>query len=154
MAIEKARAYLRQYGLEDRIIETQEESATVETAAAALGCEPGRIAKSLSFIQGEQPVLVIAEGTARVDNRKYKDEFGCKAKMIRPDEVEGLIGHEPGGVCPFGINENVRVFLDRSLQRYDVVYPAAGNDHSAVRLTIGELEKCSGYEKWVDVCKE
>ena len=154
MAIEKARAYLRTFGLEDRVIETEMESATVETAAAALGCEPGRIAKSLSFLQGDQPVLVLAEGTARVDNHKYKAEFGCKAKMIKPDQVQELIGHEPGGVCPFGVEENVKVYLDESLKHYDIVYPAAGNDHSAVRLTIEEFEKCSRFLKWVDVCKE
>ena len=154
MSFQKAKAHLEKFSLADRIIVPEHSSATVEAAAEAIGVEPGMIAKTLSFLCGEEPVLVIAEGTARVDNRKYKDTFSCKAKMIPADQVCELVGHEPGGVCPFGINEGVKVYLDESLHRYETVYPAAGDDHSAVRLSIPELEKCSGSIGWVDVCKE
>ncbi len=153
MAFERAKAYLESVGFGDRIIVPEQSSATVAEAAAALGCEPGMIAKTLSFLQGDQPVLILAEGMARIDNRKYRDRFGCKAKMIPAEEVEGLIGHAIGGVCPFGINEGVIVYLDESLKRHGTVYPAAGTDHSAVKLTIAELEKCCGGPEWVDVCK-
>ena len=153
MSLEKAKAHLESKGFADRIIIPEQSSATVEEAAAALGCTPGMIAKTLSFLQGEQPVLILAEGTARVDNRKYKDRFGCKAKMIPADRVEELIGHDVGGVCPFGIRDGVIVYLDESLKLHETVYPAAGSGHSAVRLSIEELEQCSGYSEWVDVCK-
>ncbi|MDO5133317.1 MAG: YbaK/EbsC family protein [Eubacteriales bacterium] len=153
MSFEKASEYLRKRGLEDRILRPEASSATVELAAAAIGVTPGEIAKTLSFITKEGPVLVIAEGTAKVDNRKYKDTFHTKAKMIGAQEVEALIGHAPGGVCPFGINEGVPVYMDESLRKYEVVYPAAGDDHSAVRLTVAELESASGAIGWVDVCK-
>ena len=153
MSFEKAKAHLARLGYEDRIITPEHSSATVAEAAEALGCEPGRIAKSLTFLTPDGPVMVLAEGMARIDNQKYKAVFGCKAKMIPGDCVLELTGHEPGGVCPFGADENVRVYLDESLKRFDVVYPAAGNDHSAVRLTIAELEHCSGSLGWVDVCK-
>jgi len=154
MSLEKAKKYLKDKGYEDHIIELEESSATVQLAAEALGVEPGMIAKTMSFLQGEQPVLILTEGTARVDNRKYKDTFHVKAKMIPFDEVEAVIGHAPGGVCPFGINEGIRVYLDESLKRYDTVYPAAGNDHSAVKLTIPELEAVADAAGWIDVCKE
>ena len=153
MSFEKATAYLKKLGLEDRIIVPETSSATVELAAAAIGVTPGEIAKTLSFLTKEGPVLVIAEGTARVDNRKFKDTFHIKAKMIPGDQVEDLVGHAPGGVCPFGIKENVPVFMDESLRKYEIVYPAAGDDHSAVKLTVEELEKVSGASGWVDVCK-
>ena len=153
MSLSKARAYLAGKGLEDRIIIPEESSATVELAAKALGTEPARIAKTMSFLQGEKTVLILAEGTARIDNRKYKDTFHCKAKMIPYEQVEELTGHAPGGVCPFGAKEGVQVFLDVSLKKFDVVYPAAGSDHSAVRITPRELEDCLQAE-WVDVCKE
>lgn len=153
MSFEKAAAYLKKLGLEDRIIVPETSSATVELAAAAIGATPGEIAKTLSFLTKEGPVLVIAEGTARVDNRKFKDTFHIKAKMIPGDQVEDLVGHAPGGVCPFGIKENVPVFMDESLRKYEIVYPAAGDDHSAVKLTVEELEKVSGASGWVDVCK-
>ncbi len=153
MSLEKAQVYLRSRGYEDRIILTEKSSATVELAAAALGCEPGMIAKSLSLMTREGPVMILAEGTARIDNRKFKDCFHEKARMIPFDEVEACTGHAPGGVCPFGANEDVRVFLDESLRKYETVYPAAGNDHSGVRLKVGELESCLGYPQWVDVCK-
>ena len=123
-------------------------------AAQALGVEPGMIAKTMSFLIGEEATLILTEGTARVDNRKYKDTFHMKAKMIPFEEVENWIGHAPGGVCPFGIKEGVKVYLDESLKQFDTVYPAAGNDHSAVKLTIAELEEVAGAVGWVDVCKE
>ncbi len=154
MSLEKAKNYLESKGFGDRVIVPERSSATVEAAAQALGCEPGMIAKTLSFLQGEQPVLILVEGMARIDNKKYKARFGCKAKMIPGDQVEALIGHDIGGVCPFGINEGVQVYLDESLKLHDTVYPAAGSDHSAVRLSIEDLEACSGYLEWVDVCKQ
>ena len=153
MSSVKASEYLRKKGMEDRIIRPETSSATVELAAAAIGVTPGEIAKTLSFMTKEGPVLVIAEGTAKVDNRKYKDTFHTKAKMLRPEEVEPLIGHAPGGVCPFGINEGVPVYMDESLKKYEIVYPAVGDDHSAVRLTVPELEEISGAKGWVNVCK-
>ena len=154
MAFEKAKTHLERFGLADRIIITEHSSATVTEAAAALGCEEAMIAKTLSFLQGEKPVLILADGLARIDNRKYKDRFGCKAKMIPAGLVEELVGHEIGGVCPFGVNEDVQVYLDESLRRHEVVYPAVGTDHSGVKLTITDLEKCSGFTDWVDVCKQ
>ena len=154
MSLEKAKAYLKSKGFLDHVIEPEVSTGTVAEAAAALGVEPGSIAKTLSFLQGEQPVLILAEGSAKIDNHKYKETFHCKAKMIPYDEVEHWIGHAPGGVCPFGINEGVEVYLDESLRRFETVYPAAGNDHSAVKLTIPELEAVAGAKGWVDVCKE
>ena len=154
MAFEKAKAYLEGFGLADRIIVTQHSSATVAEAALAIGCEEAMIAKTLSFLQGEKPVLILADGLARIDNRKYKDRFGCKAKMIPADQVEPLVGHDIGGVCPFGVNRDVVVYLDESLRKHEIVYPAVGTDHSGVRLTIPELERCSGFKEWVDVCKQ
>ena len=154
MAFEKAKAYLDGFGLTDRIIETEHSSATVAEAAEAIGCEEAMICKTLSFLQDEKPVLILADGIARIDNRKYKDRFGCKAKMIPADLVGPLVGHEIGGVCPFGANEGVTVYLDESLRKHEIVYPAVGNDHSGVKLTIPELEQCSGYTEWVDVCKQ
>ena len=154
MALEQAKKYLTEKGYADRIIELEESSATVQLAAEALGVEPGMIAKTMSFLQGEQPVLILTEVTARIDNRKYKDTFHIKAKMIPFEEVEEIIGHAPGGVCPFGVKEGIKVYLDESLKRFDTVYPAAGNDHSAVRLTIEDLENAVDSEGWIDVCKE
>ncbi len=153
MSLERATNYLREKGLEDHIIIPEHSSATVAEAAEALGCEPGMIAKTLSFLQGETPVLILAEGTARIDNAKYKARFSRKAKMIPSDQVESLIGHSVGGVCPFGVNENVVVYLDESLKLHETVYPAAGTDHSAVRLTIAELERACPGAEWVDVCR-
>ena len=154
MSLEIAKRYLEKKGYADHIIELEQSSATVALAAEALGVEEGMIAKTMSFLQNETAVLILAEGTARIDNRKYKDTFHTKAKMIPFDEVEQYIGHAPGGVCPFGIKEGVRVYLDESLKKFDEVYPAAGNDHSAVKLTIAELENACGNAEWVDVCKE
>ena len=138
MSLEKAKAYLAEKGYADHVIELEDSSATVQLAAQALGVEPGMIAKTMSFLIGEEAILILTEGTARVDNRKYKDTFHMKAKMIPFEEVEKWIGHAPGGVCPFGIKEGVKVYLDESLKQFDTVYPAAGNDHSAVKLTIAD----------------
>ena len=140
MSLEKAESYLKEAGFLDHVIELKESTATVALAAEALGVEPGMIAKTMSFLQGEQPVLILTEGTAKVDNRKYKDTFHVKAKMIPFEQVEEVTGHAPGGVCPFGIKDGIEVYLDESLKRFETVYPAAGDDHSAVRLTLPELE--------------
>ena len=153
MSVEKAKKYLEKRGYLDRVIEPDVSTATVELAAAAIGVEPGRICKSLSFLIDERPILILAEGMARVDNKKYKAQFGKKTKMIPREEVEGYIGHEAGGVCPFGVNENVEIYLDGSLKKWDVVYPAAGNANSAVRLTLDELQELVSARGWVDVCK-
>ncbi len=153
MAIDKVKAYFAQYGMEDRIMEMDKSSATVELAAQAVGCEPCRIAKTMSFLQGEEAVLIVTAGDAKVDNRKYKDCFHIKAKMIPFPEVEELTGHAPGGVCPFAVKEGVKVYLDDSLKRFDLVYPAAGSDNSAIGLSLPELEKYSGSLGWIDVCK-
>ena len=153
MSIERARAHLRKWNLEDRIQEFAVSSATVELAAAALNVEPARIAKTLSYMVDGSPVLVVAAGDIRVNNRKFKDAFHTKAKMLSPDRAEELTGHRVGGVCPFGVNpDTAKVCLDASLRRFDVVYPAAGTDNTAVRLTLDELEHATGGE-WVDVCK-
>ncbi|MBR2778965.1 MAG: YbaK/EbsC family protein [Firmicutes bacterium] len=153
MSIEIARAHLRGLGMEDRIRELEQSSATVELAAAAIGCEPGMIAKTLAFQQKDGPVLVLAAGDVRVDNKKYKAVFQEKAKMIPWDDVEEQIGHAPGGVCPFGVKPEVRVFLDESLKKYNVVYPAAGTDHSMAEMNLEELERCSGSLGWVLISK-
>ena len=154
MSVAKVEAYFRGTDMEGKIIIPEQSSATVELAAATLGTEPDRIAKTLSFLQGDKPVLILADGLSRIDNRKYKERFGCKAKMIPAELVEPLVGHEIGGVCPFGIREGVAVYLDESLRKHTLVYPAVGTDHSGVKLTIPELENCSGTLGWVDVCKQ
>ena len=153
MSIERARAHLARHGLEDRIKELTVSSATVALAAEALSCEPARIAKTLSFEQGEGAILVLAAGDARIDNPKFKAQFGVKARMLAADRVEPLIGHAIGGVCPFGINPGVPVYLDESLRAFDIVYPAAGNSASGVRLTVDELERASEHVGWVNVTK-
>ena len=153
MAIEKVRAYLAKYGIEDRIRELDVSSATVELAARAIGCEPCRIAKTLSFLVDGRAVLVVAAGDAKIDNPKYKAQFGTKAKMLTPEEAETMVGHAVGGVCPFGINEGVTVYLDESLTRFSTVYPACGSSNSVIELTLEELETYSGYVSWVNVCK-
>lgn len=153
MSIETVRNYLRERGLADRIIEFSQSSATVELAAAANHCEPARIAKTLSFAVGDECILIVAAGDAKIDNAKYKARFGTKAKMLAHDEVPVRVGHAVGGVCPFAIKEGVHVYLDQSLRRFETVFPAAGNAASAVRLTPDELERASEAEGWVDVCK-
>ena len=153
MSIERARAHLKKHGFEERIQEFTVSSATVALAAEALGCEPARIAKSLSFESRESAILVIAAGDARIDNAKFKQRFGMKAKMLSAEKVEPLIGHGVGGVCPFGVNAGVPVYLDESLKRFETVYPAAGTPSSAVHLSLSELERASEAVGWVDVCK-
>ncbi len=153
MAIERVKEYFKQYDMESRIIELTESSATVELAAQALGCEPARIAKSLSFMVNDRPVLVICAGDVKVDNANYKAKFETKAKMLTAEQAQTLIGHAVGGVCPFGINEGVTVYLDESLKRFTTVFPACGSANSAIELTIPEMEQYSGYVEWVDVCK-
>lgn len=153
MSIERAREYLKQYNMEDRILEFDVSSATVELAAQALHCEPKRIAKTLSFKVGEDAILIVAAGDAKVNNAKYKAQFGTKAKMLSSDEVETLVGHAVGGVCPFGINDGVKVYLDESLKRFETVFPACGSSNSAIEMTMDDLEQYSGCEQWVDVCK-
>lgn len=153
MSVDKVRGYLKQFGAQDRIVETDLSSATVELAAKALGCEGERIAKTLSFKTPEGVILVVAAGDAKVDNKKYKAKFGCKAAMLKADEVEECVGYAVGGVCPFGVKEGVKVYLDESLKRFETVFPAAGSSNSAIELTLPELENFSGAEEWVDVCK-
>ena len=153
MSIEKVKAYFEKYSMEDRVREFEVSSATVELAAQALHCEPCRIAKTLSFMVNDQPVLIVAAGDAKIDNSKYKAAFGTKAKMIPPDAVEDSIGHGIGGVCPFAVKDNVNVYLDESLKRFRTVFPACGSSNSAIELTIEELEKYSLYTAWINVCK-
>lgn len=153
MSIERVRAYFRQYGMEERIQEFEVSSATVALAAEALHCEPQRIAKSLSFMVEGHGILVVTAGDVKIDNAKYKAQFGTKAKMLSPQEVESFIGHAVGGVCPFMVNEGVDVYLDVSLKRFETIFPACGSSNSAIELTIPELEEYSGYLSWVDVCK-
>ena len=153
MAIEKVKEYFRQFGITNRIMEFEESSATVELAAAALSCQPARIAKTLSFMVSGQPILIVAAGDTKIDNPKYKAQFGTKAKMLSPEQAVALVGHAVGGVCPFGVNDGVTVFLDASLKRFQTVFPACGSSNSAVELTIPELELYSHFSAWVDVCK-
>lgn len=151
--IEKVREYFRQFGIEDRILEFELSTATVALAAEAVGCEPNRIAKTLSFMTKEGPILILAAGLARIDNKKYKAQFAEKATMLTPDQAIELIGHAVGGVCPFGIKEGVRVYLDESLRAFETVYPACGSPNSAIKLTILELEKYSNSLGFIDVTK-
>lgn len=153
MSIQKVRTYFAQWGMEDRVQELSQSSATVEEAAAALHTEGKRIAKSMSFLIDEQPILVIFAGDARVDNHKFKMRFHKKATMIKHDDVERLIGHPVGGVCPFAVNLGVEVYLDESLKRFQTVFPACGSANSAIELTLPELETYSYAKEWVDVSK-
>lgn len=152
MSIEKVRTYFAERGIADRIQEFDVSSATVELAAIAVGVEGARIAKTLSFRLGDRILLVVCAGDAKVDNRRYKDQFGGKASMLGHDEASTLVGHAVGGVCPFAVNEGVEIFLDESLRRFTTVFPAAGSSNSAIELTCDELEQYSGGT-WVDVCK-
>lgn len=154
MSIERGRAYFREIGIEDRVREFEVSSATVELAAIALGVEGARIAKTLSFkLQDDKPILILAAGDARIDNHKYKDKFHAKAKMLTPDEVNEFIGHPIGGVCPFGINDGVDVYLDESLKRFETVFPAVGSPSSAIELNLDELFRYSKAIEWIDVTK-
>ena len=152
--IERVKEYFKQWNMEGNIREFPVSSATVELAAKALGCEPCRIAKTLSFRAGERVVLIVAAGDARIDNQKYKTAFGCKAKMLAPAEAEALTGHAVGGVCPFAVNAGVEVYLDESLRRFSTVFPACGSSNSAIELTCAQLEQfASNFCGWADVCK-
>ena len=153
MSIERVRDYFKQWNMENRILEFDSSSATVELAAQAVGCEPARIAKTLSFKVGDHPVLIVAAGDAKVNNSGYKAQFHTKAVMLKPEEVTELIGHAIGGVCPFAVNPGVEVYLDESLKRFETVYPAAGSSNSAIEMNLEELEKYSGSRGWIDVCK-
>lgn len=153
MSLERARNYLKKYNLDNEIMEFNVSSATVSEAAKALNCEEQEIAKTLSFIVDNKPILIVAAGDAKIDNTKYKEEFHVKAKMISFEEVEELIGHAVGGVCPFGVNKNVTTYLDNSLKRLEVLYPACGSSNSAIKLNVQKLEEITNYEKWIDVCK-
>lgn len=154
MSLVKAKEYLQKYGLENNIMEFSVSSATVEEAAKAINCKEEEIVKTLAFIVGEKPILIATTGDSKIDNSKFKKEFNVKAKMIPFEDVEKLVGHSVGGVCPFGIKENVDVYLDDSIKRFKIIYPACGSSNSAVKLTVEELEKASNCKKWIDVCKQ
>lgn len=153
MSIDRVKEYFKSYGMEDKVMEFQVSSATVELAAAALHCDPQRIAKTLSFLIDEHAVLICMAGDAKIDNAKYKAQFGTKAKMLTSDQVIQLTGHAIGGVCPFAVKKDAQVYLDISLKRFVTVFPACGSSNSAIELTIPELETYSGYAAWIDVCK-
>ena len=153
MAIEKVKEFFRQYGMEGKVLEFETSSATVELAAQALHCEPCRIAKTLSFMGKEGPLLVVAAGDAKIDNPKFKAQFGTKPKMLKPEENVELIGYAIAGVCPFAVNDGVKVYLDESMKRFETVFPACGSANSAIELTMEELEKYSQAVAWIDVCK-
>lgn len=154
MAIEKVKEYFKQYNIDQRIIELSTSSATVKEAAESLNTEECRIAKTLSFLVEDKPILIVTSGDSKIDNQKYKSNFHTKAKMIPAEDVNVLIGHNIGGVCPFAINGNVTVYLDESLKRFETIFPACGSSNSAIELTINELEKYSNYDSWIDVCKQ
>lgn len=154
MSIEKVRAYFKPLGIEERIREFDVSSATVELAAVAVGVEGARIAKSMSFKVGEEPIIIVVAGDAKVDNSRYKAQFHTKAKMLTFEEAHTMIGHDPGGVCSFALPDNVKTYLDISLKRFETVFPAAGSSNSAIELTCEELEKySSNFVSWVDVAK-
>ena len=153
MRVDAVKAVLASHGLAEAYMEFAVSSATVDLAAAAVGCEPGRIAKSLSVMGADGPMVLVAMGTARLDNRKFKDVFGCKPRFIKPEDLPDMVGHPMGGVCPFALRDTVRVYLDASLRNFDPIYPAAGAPNNMVRITLDELERITGGT-WVDVCKE
>lgn len=153
MAIDKVREYFKKYKLDNRILEFDDSSATVAEAALRLNSKEGEIAKSLSFIVEDKPIIIVVAGDKKIDNSKYKKEFNTKAKMIPFDDVESLVGHKAGGVCPFAVNDGVSVYLDISLKEHEYIYPACGSNNSAIKLSIKELEDTSNYLKWIDVCK-
>ncbi len=153
MAIEKVKKYLESVNALDRLMIFEESTATVEEAAKAVGCEPGNIAKTISLLVNDKPILILLAGDVKIDNHKFKDTFHTKTKMIPIDEVEGLVGHAVGGVCPFAVNEGVPIYFDESLKKFETIYPAAGNEHSAVRLQLDELEKFIKSAGWIDVSK-
>ena len=154
MSVDRVKEFFAGTELDGKVIELPESSATVELAAHALNTEPDRIAKTLSFLIDGNPILIVVSGLARIDNKKYKEKFRTKAKMIPFDEVNEYTGHPPGGVCPFAYKKGTVVYLDVSLKKYETVYPAAGSENSAVEVTIDQLETYSGYTEWVDVCRQ
>lgn len=153
MSLENAKEHLKKYGLDNKIKEFDVSSATVKEAALALNCKEAEIAKTLSFLVNDKPILIVTAGNRKIDNAKFKSKFNEKAKMLKKDEVEPLIGHKVGGVCPFGVNNDVDIYLDISLKDFDIVYPACGSSNSAIPLTLKELEEASNYKEWIDVCK-
>ena len=153
MSIIKVKEYLEKYNLDDKIMEFDESSATVKEAAHAIGCLEKDIAKTLSFLVDDNPIIIVVRGDTKIDNSKYKKEFHKKAKMVSYDMVEEIIGHKAGGVCPFGVNDNVKIYLDETLKSLEYFYPACGSSNSAIKLDKDTLEKIVKYEKWVDVCK-
>ncbi|MEE0776385.1 MAG: YbaK/EbsC family protein [Bacillota bacterium] len=153
MSVENVKAYLSQWGADKKVMEFEASSATVELAAEAVGTEPARIAKTLSFAMEDGCILVVTAGDMKIDNKKFKTYFGVKAKMLSLDVVESLTGHPVGGVCPFAVKDGVKIYLDESMKRFDMIYPAAGSPNSAVKLTCDELMEYSRAEAWVDVCK-
>ena len=153
MSIEKVRAHFAAIGEPERVIEFEQSTATSELAAEALGCEVGRIAKTISVFVDKKPALILMSGDTKLDNKKFKTRFNCRPKMIPVDEVENLIGHAVGGVCPFAVNDGVPIFLDASLKRFDTIYPAAGNDKSCAKFRVDELERYINSAGWVDVAK-
>jgi len=154
MSIEKVREYLKQYNKDNDILEMEQSTATVELAAQALGTEPARIAKSLSFHDGESAMIIVVAGDAKIDNKKFKNEFGFKAKMLTPEDAIKFTGHAVGGVCPFALPQDVRVFLDESMKRFVTMFPACGSSNSAIEVALSELEEYSHSRKWIDVCKD
>lgn len=154
MSIEKVREFLKKYNYEDKILEFDVSSATVPLAAKAIGTVEGRIAKSLSFMVADKPIIIVAAGDVKINNTKYKAQFHKKAKMLSSEQAAELIGHAVGGVCPFAVNDGVTVYLDVSLKKYDTVFPACGSSNSAIELTLPELEKLSNFVAWVDVCND
>lgn len=153
MSVEAVKKYFSELEIGDRVLEFEQSSATVELAAIAVGCEPDRIAKSISLLLDGKPIIIVVSGESKIDNKKYKEHFHAKAKMIPFDEVEQYIGHASGGVCPFAIKPDVTVYLDESLKKFETVYPAAGSSNSAIELNLEELEKYAASSGWVDVCK-
>ena len=153
MSVEKVKDYFKKYNIEDRIIELANEIATVADAAKYLECDEDMIAKTLSFNVDGKTILIVASGNTRIDNAKYKQEFGTKARMLSYEEVEQRVGHKVGGVCPFAVNDDVEVYLDKSLKKHKHIYPACGSTNSAIKLSLEELEKYSNYKKWVDIGK-
>ena len=153
MSLEKAKEYLKKYKLDKEILVFDSSSATVELAAQALHCEEAEIAKTMSFLVDEKPIVIVVAGDKRIDNAKYKQEFHKKAKMVPFEEVEKIIGHEVGGVCPFGVNDNVDIYLDISLREHTIVYPACGSHNSAIKIEVEKLESILNIKKWIDVCK-
>ena len=154
MALEKVKAFFEAYGINERVLEFEVSSATVALAAQALGCEEARIAKTLSFDINGKTVLIVTAGDMKVDNPKFKQHFLAKAKMLSFDEVEARVGHAVGGVCPFAVNDDVEVWLDESLRRFETIFPACGSSNSAIELTVSELEKYASPKGWADVCKQ